>query len=499
MYLAIYIPLMVAVTRVMVHRWRIPLVLAAPITWTGCELIRATFLTGYAATTLAHSQAWQPLVIQVADMLGHGGLSFLMIMFAVAVLQLGRQLMNRLTSLESNESESNDETIATGTTKLSQIATSVIVVLLIPTCVIAYGMWRIDQADREIATKPALLKCLLLQENTPTVFEMNVDQDAYERRTEAAWSSYAKLCRAAAKDHPPLDLVVWPESTFTAFEPYYDIEYQGDDLPEWLQQELRQFNMNRSEFETKLQSSQQHFGLKVKVALLASRGLEPFEELSTSDGPELLVGCDHARYGIEEFQRHSGAIWIGADGAIKGTYDKMHLVMFGEYIPLRPLLGWLEGVFGFAGADPGHKPEAFSVNGIWVAPNICFETMVPRLICWQVKQLKAQGTDPQLLVNLTNDSWFKGTSMLDHHLASSIICAVENRRPLLVAANTGLTAEIDGCGRLLQCTQRLTAQAVYAEPRADGRWGLVQSFGYPLSWLCAGITVLAAIAAIGRW
>lgn len=80
--------------------------------------------------------------------------------------------------------------------------------------------------------------------------------------------------------------------------------------------------------------------------------------------------------------------------------------------------------------------------------------------------------------------------MLDHHLASSILCAVENRLPMLVAANTGLSAEIDGSGRLVQLVDRGIAKAIVAEPQPDGRWGFVQAVGYPLSWLCLAITVL---------
>jgi apolipoprotein N-acyltransferase len=167
--------------------------------------------------------------------------------------------------------------------------------------------------------------------------------------------------------------------------------------------------------------------------------------------------------------------------------------VFGEYIPLRPLLGWLETWFSFAGTQPGFHPKAIEVADVHLAPNICFESMVPPLIRWQIQQLKRQGTDPQVLINLTNDSWFKGTSMLDHHLASSILCSVENRRPMLVAANTGITAEIDGSGRLLQGTQRFAAQALLAQPRRDGRWSMVQAFGYPLSWLCAITTFLVFV------
>ena len=103
-----------------------------------------------------------------------------------------------------------------------------------------------------------------------------------------------------------------------------------------------------------------------------------------------------------------------------------------------------------------------------------------------------------MLVNITNDSWFRGSSMLDHHLACSLLCAVENRRPLLVAANTGLSANIDGSGRVLQVSDRLRAEAIVAAPQADGRWGLTQAVGYPLSWLCALLTVVALVATVRR-
>ena len=251
--------------------------------------------------------------------------------------------------------------------------------------------------------------------------------------------------------------------------------------------------MDSRTFENNLSRQQEYFDLKVKIALLASRGLEVTDPLPVTPGPQLLVGCDAAMYGQDRLKRYAGALWIGSDGQVRDSYAKMHLVMFGEYIPWRPVLGWLENVFGFAGAEPGEQPKSFLINQVRVSPNICFETMVPRLIHWQVKHLSSQDQAPDLLVNLTNDSWFKGSSMLDHHLASSILCCVENRRPMVIAANTGLTGEIDGCGRLLQCSQRQTVQAMIAQPRADGRWGLVQSFGYPLAWLCLLVTLAALL------
>lgn len=513
-YLAIYIPLWVGATRVLVHRWRVPLALAAPIAWVGFEQIRAYFLTGYAANTLAHSQAWQPYVIQVADIFGHSGISFVMVSFAALAMQLCEPLMQRLegfSSSRSNSSATSDSqasaefesqsdtglqqgsliTATQSTTKTMLVRLSVAITLL--AVVLGYGAWRIAQANALYADRPMLFSCLLLQENTPTIFEMNPDSEEYSERTRTAWTQYANLCRESAKKLPNLKLVVWPESTFTAFEPYAKIEFDEGAYPKWLQDDLRRYGVDSRTFEHNLAKQKQFFDLKVKIALLASRGWEVTDPLPDTPGPQLLVGCDAAIYGKDRLKRHAGALWIGSDGQVKDTYAKMHLVMFGEYIPWRPVLGWLEDVFGFAGADPGEQPKSFLMGSVRVAPNICFETMVPRLILWQVSQLVGQGQAPDVLINLTNDSWFKGTSMLDHHLASTILCCVENRRPMLVAANTGLTAQIDGCGRLLQCSQRQTVVGMVAQPQADSRWALVQTLGYPLAWLCAAITIAAMI------
>ncbi|MFO0941205.1 MAG: apolipoprotein N-acyltransferase [Pirellulales bacterium] len=518
LYLAIYLPLWVGATRVMVHRWRVPLALAAPIAWLGFEQIRAYMLTGYAANTLAHSQAWQPYLIQIADMFGHGSISFVMVCFAALVTQLCEPLLNRLEgskslaveseqapSPASSESQASVERLQpiqpNNSTKsnIGLMASRLAIAVALPVLLVGYGAWRIRQADALYVERPMMLSCLLLQENTPTIFEMNPDSDEYMERTQVAWTQYANLCRQAVKESRRIDLVVWPESTFTAFEPYTKLEFEEGAYPDWLIAQLRKYGVDRATFERNLAKQQQYFDLKVKVALLASRGFEITDPLPDSPGPQLLVGCDAAIYGEERLKRHAGALWIGSDGQVNGTYAKMHLVMFGEYIPWRPVLGWLENLFGFAGAEPGEQPKSFLIKNVRISPNICFETMVPRLIQSQVKQLTSDGQAPDLLVNLTNDSWFKGTSMLDHHLASTILCCVENRRPMVIAANTGLTGEIDGCGRLIQCSQRQTVQAIVAQPQADGRWGLVQSLGYPLAWLCLVVTASALLSGwLGR-
>jgi len=179
--------------------------------------------------------------------------------------------------------------------------------------------------------------------------------------------------------------------------------------------------------------------------------------------------------------------------------------MFGEYIPLGPALKWLGDSFGMSGLHAGQNVESFelqrssSSKAVRVSPNICFEITVPQLITWQVRTLANRGEAPDVLINLTNDSWFRGSSILDHHLASTILCAVETRRPVLMAANTGLSVHVDGAGRVQQFVERFEASAILAEVTADGRGGLVQWLGYPLAWLCGAICGLTWVWQLAAW
>jgi len=117
----------------------------------------------------------------------------------------------------------------------------------------------------------------------------------------------------------------------------------------------------------------------------------------------------------------------------------------------------------------GAGPAAFSVGGIRVAPNICYETVVPHLIRRQSNTLRANGSEPDLLVNLTNDGWFWGSSELDMHLGLRVFRAVECRKPLLIAANTGFSAWIDANGQIVWQGPRRATATTLAEPQVDHR------------------------------
>ena len=132
--------------------------------------------------------------------------------------------------------------------------------------------------------------------------------------------------------------------------------------------------------------------------------------------------------------------------------------------------------------------------------NVCIEDTVPHLMRWQINRLTAQGKAPDVMVNISNDAWFRGSSILDHHLNSAILVAVENRIPVLVASNTGITAWIDGDGNIVKRLPKMDPGWLVAEPIPDGRSGYWSYWGDWPAKLIAAIGLLPALAAIRhRW
>jgi apolipoprotein N-acyltransferase len=472
LYLAVYTPLFVAVSRAMRQRWGWPLWIAAPVTWVGLDVVRSFLITGYAAGQLGHTQAHLPVMIQIADQFGGYGVTFVIMLSSVAIYQT-------IVGWRANKLQ----------TALAPVSVAAFALL----GTLAYGWWRLNEADSAKADRKPLLRVALIQENTPSMFDGQSEQRSIE-----AWVRYKDTTRQSAVDHGIADVVVWPESTFTAGVPWIESQLQ-DSVPDVLANQ----NVDLEKFNTRRKQMLDEFNWKVQAVLAAARNQNDIPNRETALGaneakPFLLLGCDALRVSKQDVQNFNSAVFMAPTGEYLDRYDKMHLVMFGEYIPLGPVFKFLSDAFGLGSITPGKDVKCFEIQGVKVAPSICFETMLPELISWQVRSLNRSGKSPELLVNVTNDSWFRGTSMLDHHLACSIFCAVENRRPLLVAANTGLTAVIDGSGRVVQVTKRLQRATLLAEPIADSRWGLVQSAGYPLAWLSCLVVSAMILQSVAR-
>lgn len=171
-------------------------------------------------------------------------------------------------------------------------------------------------------------------------------------------------------------------------------------------------------------------------------------ELASRLRVELLFGSP--AFGSVEGRRvfYNRAYLVGPDGRVLGSYDKMHLVPFGEYVPLQRLLPFVrEMVTAIGDFSPGKDPRPMvSSTGARLGVSICFESIFP-----EISRAEAgQGAD--LLANLTNDAWFGQSAAPHQHLSMLSMRAVETRRWIVRAANTGISAVIDACGRVVSRT-----------------------------------------------
>ena len=144
----------------------------------------------------------------------------------------------------------------------------------------------------------------------------------------------------------------------------------------------------------------------------------------------------------DEGRSYVRAVLFSAQGKVEGFYTKRQLVPFGEFVPMRALLERHAKVLGKMGEfDPGPEEQApLVVNGTAIGPLICYESIFPSL----ARTAAASGA--RILVNLTNDGWYLDTSAPYQHFAANVFRAVENRRPLVRAANTGISGWIDRWG-----------------------------------------------------
>ncbi len=157
----------------------------------------------------------------------------------------------------------------------------------------------------------------------------------------------------------------------------------------------------------------------------------------------ILVGSDQ----IEErpTRYYNAAFLVKADGTVGGVYRKMHLVPFGEYVPLKSVFFFaaplVEAVSDFS---PGMEPVLLPVDGHRVSTAICYEIVYPDL----VRRFVRGGSE--LLTTITNDAWFGRTSAPYQHFAQASMRAIEEGRYLVRSANTGISGIVDPYGRVLQ-------------------------------------------------
>ncbi len=296
--------------------------------------------------------------------------------------------------------------------------------------VLLYGAVRIALVDKSAASARSLAVGVV--QTNRGAGEKHWDQDLFLRE-------HQEMSRELVKAQP-LDILVWPESVL---------------------------------------------GLK-----LASReGVIPATLLGDLHTP-LLFGAIVQTTEQGERRMYNSALLVDGTGRIAGTYDKMVLVPFGEYIPFGDTFPGLYAWSPYSGRFwRGENVEPLQLNGRFLSVNICYEDIFPG----QVRMLMRGGRDhriPEALFNLTNDSWYGNTVEPMEHLVLASFRSIEHRRALVRSTNTGISAIVDPVGRIVRRTDQWTKASLTGSiPLMQARTVYAMA-GDWIGWVCAIITLV---------
>jgi len=353
-----------------------------PALWVSLEFIRGHLLSGFGWVSLGHSQYKNLPFIQIADITGAYGISFLVAMVNVFLKEI-------ITKGPWSKARA-----------LKDFLYPAGMIVLLLAMVFVYGIFR-----------------LLEKKDFPrarvTIVQGNVAQEL--KWESGQWPGimqrYLFLTRVAAGEKP--DIIIWPETAFPGFI------WESPELFEALRE----------------------FVAKLKIPLLLGVVTQRNEEY------------------------YNSALLIDSAGNVAKQHDKLHLVPFGEYIPLRRLLPFLSVIVPIGDFTPGAKYTLFPVLPQKTRQNfsvlICFEDTVPKVS----RQFTKEGA--HLLVNITNDAWFQDTKAPFIHLQAALFRAVENRRSLVRSTNTGVSCFIDPYGRIQKYVEDKKGQKTYTPGHAS--------------------------------
>jgi apolipoprotein N-acyltransferase len=273
--------------------------------------------------------------------------------------------------------------------------------------------------------------------------------------TRKIFDQFSRLSEIAMRSNPPPDLLIWPESSMPG--------------PVLLEPASYRFVM----------------------------------DLAASGESDLLLGTIDEENG----DVYNAALLVSDGGERVQVYRKLHLVPFGEYVPGRhrvPLLARIVGDQVPGDFTAGKEYTVFSLTNsdVQVAPLICFEDTIGELVRRFVLPTEAN-PGANLLVDITNDGWFLHSAGSHQHLANAIFRCVETRRPMVRAANTGVTCFVNEFGRITQVLRDETG-STFTEGVLTGEIKVPTEheltfytrYGELFAKLCAVITLLAMIITI---
>lgn len=409
-YLALYFSAFAFTLRWVEGRMEIPETLLAPPLWVSLEYIRGFLFSGFPWELLGYSQYLTLPMVQIADITGVYGVSFLIVLVNAAGYRLLEAFIAR---------------------SLRPVRREVLAASLLLALTAAYGYCRLAGICPE-SKEGTPVRIALIQGNIPQ------DVKWEPKFQEETMRIFTDLTLRAQVNLP--HLIIWPE-TATPF-------FFQDSLP------------------------------------YRSRILHLAQKLGT----HLLFGSPaYDRKGRETFYYNS-AFLISPEGKVTGRYDKVHLVPFGEYAPLSGILGFTRDIIGAMGDfQSGEAVRNLAIPQGKLGVLICYEAILPEL----TRQFVDRGA--QFLVNITNDAWFGRSAAPYQHISMAALRTVENRVPMVRAANTGISGFIHPSGRILQASDIFTRDILFDNIYLKNRWSFYTQWGDLFTYLCLGYTILFLI------
>ncbi len=214
-------------------------------------------------------------------------------------------------------------------------------------------------------------------------------------------------------------------------------------------------------------------------------------DVARSTGDDFLFGAPAIGTRDGRLGSYNRAYLVSGAGQVEAHYDKIQLVPFGEYVPARPLLGLVVNriIEGLGDMIPGVEQTLFDVKGARLGVLICYESVFPDLTRREVKR----GAD--ILVNITNDAWYGQSSAPYQLLAMAAMRSVENKVPMIRAANTGISAIILPTGAITAPTPLSVRDTEIETVGWRDRGGTVYSaVGDLFAEICFALTAAALLA-----
>jgi apolipoprotein N-acyltransferase len=415
-------------------RLGVPFWLAVPCGFVAVEYFRSHFPTGYTWLEwvglrrpigfgwymLGHTQHEWSSVIQVSDITGVYGVSFLVALVNAAVLLS----VERITKVRCWLRDMRP--MPASSTRPAVVAALVLLAVII------YGNVRLGHDSYPDGPQVALI-------------QGNIPQDVKNEHGAEMADHFIELADKAAhpaKGEPKPDLIVWPETSFVS--PWFDVG-PGVDVRALFE---RYKKASDADTMTPEQGRYKNFlrGYNTCPQVLAKAG----ERWRTAT----LYGLNTFQWEADDREwRYNSAVLADQNGKYVARYDKIHLVPFGEYVPAGETLPFMKMFTPYEGdysCKPGEMwtrfPHAVDDQTYHFACLICYEDSDATLARQYVRP-SAEGVD--FFVNISNDGWFDGTAEHEQHLAICRFRAIETRRSVVRAVNMGISAIIDPDGEIV--------------------------------------------------